>query len=394
MLAIRARQVFDGERLLAEGSVVLVDEGRIAGVQPGETSMPPEFDVAEFPQATLLPGLIDAHVHLCADSGVGALDRLPDFSDEEMTAVIENGLGAQLAAGVTTVRDLGDRRWAVIEWRDRNGRDAALPTVIGSGPPITSPKGHCWNMGGEAHGLTALRRAVQERADRGVDVVKIMASGGANTPGSDATRPQFSVEEIAAVVTEAHAAGLPVTAHAHALDAIRRALAAGVDALEHCTFITETGIDVDDTVVASLVESAIPVCPTLGFVPGAQPAPAVRELLRKVGSTKQSRPQIVARLHNAGVRLVAGSDAGISPGKPHGVLAESLIHLADGGVSTADVVASATTIAAAACGLTDRKGRLAPGLDADLLLLDGNPLADITTLRNVEAVYLRGRRVV
>jgi cytosine/adenosine deaminase-related metal-dependent hydrolase len=213
MLAIRARQVFDGERLLAEGSVVLVDEGRIAGVQPGGTALPGDCNLAEFPGATLLPGLIDAHVHLCADSGAGALDRLPDFSDEEMTAVIENALGVQLAAGVTTVRDLGDRRWAVIEWRDRNGRDSALPTVIGSGPPITSPKGHCWNMGGEAHGLTALRRAVQERADRGVDIVKIMASGGANTPGSDATRPQFTVEEIEAVVTEAHAAGLPVTAH-------------------------------------------------------------------------------------------------------------------------------------------------------------------------------------
>jgi predicted amidohydrolase YtcJ len=116
-----------------------------------------------------------------------------------------------------------------------------------------------------------------------------------------------------------------------------------------------------------------PVCPTLGFVPGAQPSPAVRALLRKAESTNQSRPQIVARLHHAGVRLVAGSDAG---------------------VSTTDVVASATSIAADAGGLTDRKGRLAPGLDADLLLLDGDPLADITSLRNVEAVYLRGRRVV
>jgi imidazolonepropionase-like amidohydrolase len=240
----------------------------------------------------------------------------------------------------------------------------------------------------------ALRRVVQERADHGVDIVKIMASGGANTPGSDASRPQFTVEEIEAVVTEAHAAGLPVTAHAHALDAIRYALAAGVDGIEHCTFITETGIDVDDTVVAGLVESAIPVCPTLGFVPGVQPPPAVRELLRKAGMSGESRAQTVAQLHQAGVRIVAGSDAGINPGKPHGVLPESLIHLADGGVSTADVVASATSIAAEACGLTDRKGRLAPGLDADLLLLDGNPLADITTLRNVEAVYLRGRRVV
>jgi imidazolonepropionase-like amidohydrolase len=394
VIAIRARRVFDGEQLLADGSVVLVDKGRIAGVQPGGTPLPGSCEVAEFPEATLLPGLIDAHVHLCADSGAGALDRLPDFSDEEMTAVIENALGVQLAAGVTTVRDLGDRRWAAIEWRDRNGRDTALPTVIGSGPPITSPKGHCWNMGGEADGVTALRRAVQERADRGVDIVKIMASGGANTPGSDASRPQFAVEEIEAVVTEAHAAGLPVTAHAHALAAIRSALAAGVDALEHCTFITETGIDVDDTVVARLVESAIPVCPTLGFLPGAQPSPAVRELLRKAESTNQSRPQIVARMHRAGVRIVAGSDAGISPGKPHGVLAESLIHLTNGGVSTSDVISSATSIAAEACGLTSRKGRLVPGLDADLLLLDGDPIADITMLRNVEAVYLRGQRVV
>ena len=120
----------------------------------------------------------------------------------------------------------------------------------------------------------------------------------------------------------------------------------------------------------------------------------MRELLRKAGSTNQSRPQIVAGLHHAGVRLVAGSDAGISAGKPHGVLPESLIHLTDGGVSTADVIASATSIAAEACGLTGRKGRLVAGLDADLLLLDGDPLADITTLRNVEAVYLRGQRVV
>jgi imidazolonepropionase-like amidohydrolase len=141
----RSRHVrlFDGTQWVAEGSVVLVREGRIAGLQPGGVPLPEGCDVDEFPRATLLPGLIDAHVHLCADSGPAALDRLSGFSDEEMAAVIENSLGVQLAAGVTTVRDLGDRRWAVIEWRDRNRRTAALPTVIGSGPPITSPKGHC-----------------------------------------------------------------------------------------------------------------------------------------------------------------------------------------------------------------------------------------------------------
>src|SRR6476660_5976911 len=117
-----------------------------------------------------------------------------------MTAVIEGSLRAHLASGVTTVRDLGDRSWAVIDWRDRNRDDTGMPTVPASGPPITSPGGHCWNMGGQARGVDELCRAVQHRAERGVDIVKIMASGGISTPGTDAFAPQFIIEELRAVV--------------------------------------------------------------------------------------------------------------------------------------------------------------------------------------------------
>ncbi len=248
MLAIRVGQVFSGEQLLPDAGVVLVEGGRILGVQPPGMALPGGCAVADYSDATLLPGLIDTHVHLCGDSGLGALDRLPTFGDEELTAVIGDALRVHLAAGVTTVRDLGDRHWAVLDWRDRNQETTAAPTVLASGPPITSPRGHCWNMGGEAQGVRALRRAVRERAERGVDIVKIMASGGANTPGTDAARPQFTLEELRAVVEEAHAAGLAVTAHAHPLTAIRDALAAGVDAIEHCTFITATGIEVPNSV--------------------------------------------------------------------------------------------------------------------------------------------------
>ena len=393
MKAFKAQQLFDGERFLAAGSVLLVDDGRIAGVEPAGPALPVGCDVVDLPGATLLPGLIDAHVHLCADGGPGALDRLADFSDEEMTSVIEDALAAQLTAGVTAVRDLGDRRWAVIEWRERHRGDCTFPTVVGSGPPITSRNGHCWNMGGEAHGVAGLRRAVQERADHGADVVKIMASGGVNTPGTDVSRPQFTVEEISTVATEAHDCGLPVTAHAHALSAIRSALTAGVDGIEHCTFITEHGTVVDESVVASLGAAAVAVCPTLGVAPGVALPPQIVEFLRKNGLTLEARAQTVAGLHRAGVRLVAGSDAGISPGKHHGVLPEALIPLVDAAVSPPDVLATATSVAAEACGLGDRKGRLAAGMDADLLVLDGDPLADITSLRNVEAVYLRGQRV-
>ncbi|MBV8993989.1 MAG: amidohydrolase family protein [Pseudonocardiales bacterium] len=121
----------------------------------------------------------------------------------------------------------------MVDWRDRHrGTTTAVPMVLASGPPITSPGGHCWNMGGQARGADELRRAVQHRVERGVDIVKIMASGGVSTPGTNAFAPQFTVEELRAVVQETHAAGLRVTAHAHPLAAIRDALAAGVDAIE------------------------------------------------------------------------------------------------------------------------------------------------------------------
>jgi imidazolonepropionase-like amidohydrolase len=331
---------------------------------------------------------------LCCDSGRSALDHLPQLTDGELVAAIEEALRAHLAAGVTTVRDLGDSRWAVIDWRDKNRSNPALPTVLGSGPPITSPHGHCWNMGGEARGVEQIRRAVAERAARGVDVVKIIASGGAMTPGTDAARPQFSADEVKIVVDEAHAHGLRVTGHAHSLNAIRDALAAGIDGLEHCSFLTETGFEVADDVVAELVKTATVVCPTLGLAPGTALPPGVFELLRRAGTTYEDVARQYAGLHQAGVRMVSGSDGGISPGTRHGNLRYTLTRLVGGGVSITDALASATSIAAESCGMADGKGRLRAGFDADLLVVEGNALEDIAALWNVQAVFVRGNRCV
>jgi imidazolonepropionase-like amidohydrolase len=149
VLAIRAQRAFDGEQAIAGGALVLTDGGRIVGIEPGSAPLPDGWPVVEVPGATLLPGLIDMHVHLCGDGHDGALERLPDHSDADLDDVIEQALRRQLAAGVTTVRDLGDRRWAALEWRDRvaagNG-GLPYPTIVASGPPITSPGGHCWHM--------------------------------------------------------------------------------------------------------------------------------------------------------------------------------------------------------------------------------------------------------
>ena len=226
----------------------------------------------------MLPGLVDAHVHLCGDGWPGALDRLPEYDDDGLAEVISSSLAGQLAAGVTSVRDLGDRRAAVLDWRRRaitlTGPGAAAPTIVASGPPITSHNGHCANMGGEATGPEQLRAAVRDRVERGADLVKVMASGGVMTPGSDALRCQFQLAELRVVVEEAHAAGLPVTAHAHGLPAVEQAVDAEVDGIEHCTCLTSSGIQMPDRLLERLACRGTVVCPTLGVAAGSTPPAA------------------------------------------------------------------------------------------------------------------------
>jgi imidazolonepropionase-like amidohydrolase len=399
MLAVRAERAFDGDHAIQGGALVLVDGGQIVGVEPGSAASPQGWPVVGVPGATLLPGLIDAHVHLCGDSQDGALERLPGHSDTELDQIIERALGHQLAAGVTTVRDLGDRRWAAVEWRDRlaagNG-GPAFPTIVASGPPITSPGGHCWHMGGQAQGPAQLRQAVRERAERRVDVIKIMASGGNTTPGTDIMACQFTLEELRVVVEEAHRHNLLVTAHAHGLPAVEQAVAAGVDGIEHGSCLTPTGLQQPVGLLEALATRQTVVCPTVGWAPGVPltAPPAVVARMAQAGITPDAFRAAIARAHRAGVGLVAGSDAGIAPTKPHGVLPETLVALVGAGVPATEALAMATSKAAQACGLGDRKGRLRAGYDADLLLVDGDPLADIGALRRTSKVMLHGRTAV
>src|SRR5947207_8860590 len=144
MVGVRAGRAFDGEGAVPGGALVLVDDGRIAGVQPGTAPAPEGCQVLEVPGGTVLPGLVDAHVHLCADGTDGTLDRIGEPDKDAMMAVIEASLRRHLAAGVTAVRDLGDRRFAVPDWRSSPASGGGVyPAVVTAGPPITSVGGHC-----------------------------------------------------------------------------------------------------------------------------------------------------------------------------------------------------------------------------------------------------------
>ena len=396
MRALRAPVVFNGERFMPGGATVIVQDGVIKGVESVGYEVPADCPLTTF-EGTMLPGLFDAHVHLVSDSSLGGLERAGSLDAEAVDDIIDQSLRQQAAAGVTTVRDLGDVGYRTLPFRD--SPRAGLPLIKSAGPPLTVPAGHCHYLGGVVEGPDAIRAAVSEHEQRGVDVIKVMASGGMTTVGTDPFGVQFDPADLRTLVEAAHAVGLPVLAHAHSLAGIRHALAAGVDGIEHFTGLTESGIRVPDDVLEAVAEAGVFVDPTLGFdreALASMPAPpgAMTAAMKRTGldleSGQAAKVQVLRRAHTHGIQLVTGVDAGATPAKPHGIVSLALAALVDGGFSIVDAVASATAVAARACGLAQVTGRLEGGLAADLLLVDGNLERDITALQRPVAVLIRG----
>jgi imidazolonepropionase-like amidohydrolase len=382
-LAVRAGQVFDGERALGPGTVV-VDEGRIVDVGSGDP--PSRAELLDLgPDACLLPGLVDAHVHLAFDATGDVVGGLADTDDADLLGKMRQAAERAISAGITTVRDLGDRSFLSVALREQLG--TAGPEIVAAGPPITVRGGHCHFLGGEADGEEAIRAAVHARRDRGCQVVKVMASGGNLTVGSDPEASQYGPRDLALIVAEARKVGLPAAAHVHGPAAVADAVEAGFDTIEHVTFFTADGVDPDPRTLERIVERQVVVSATVGLVPGApQPPSAIAHRIARVLETH-------ARLHRAGARIVPGTDAGISPAKPHDVLPYGIEQLTDLGMTTAEALRAATAVAAAACGVGDRKGRLRAGFDADLLAVAGDPLTDVRAIHDVRAVFRAGRRI-
>ncbi|MEV6023607.1 amidohydrolase family protein [Streptomyces sp. NPDC052036] len=284
------------------------------------------------------------------------------------------------------MRDLGDRDGLVRRLRDTIARGAVPgPRILSAMTPLTSPGGHCWFFGGEVEGERALRDLVRRNADAGADVIKVMATGGGMTKGGPAVwQAQFGTDELRIIVKEAGRAGLPVAVHAHGTEGIEAAVTAGVNTIEHCTWMAaDGGFDLREDLAESIKARGIQVCTAT--------SPNWRGFAERVGQERAHELFASMRwMAELGLPMIAGTDAGVTRAVFNGFV-NSLEFYAYLGIPHAKIIDMATTDAARALGIASETGRIKEGYRADILVVDGDPLKELNALRNVRYVMAAGR---
>lgn len=368
---------------------VLVEGETITAVGPRteiEKQAAPGTPVEHFHGGTILPGIVNSHIHLVFHGGPKPADVLQSESDDSRLVLkMAARANTLLRSGVTTARDLGDRDGLALRVRDAIAADEIPgPRILAATTPLTPPQGHCWFLGGEVSGEHEIRARIQHLAGRGADAIKIMASGGESTPGPYAMwDPQFTIEELRAAVDEAHGAGLTVAAHAHSAEGVARVVDAGVDTVEHATWLV-AGPDWDPRpeVAQQMAEQGTILCHASSNDWRRLAAVAGEDWARRLGGR-------VAWFDSFGVTQIAGTDAGITG---FGDSPAALARFADYGFSPARAIEIGTVAGATALGLAGTTGALRAGLAADLLIVQGNPLVDLTALTNTVRVVARGHQ--
>lgn len=344
---------------------------------------------------TLMPGLIDVHVHLTFSASETVIeDYLADSTEMHLIRAVENARRA-LFAGITTVRECGGRNAEVFALREASQRGIILaPRIIAAGASITTTGGHCWFFGLEADNEDDLRRAVRQQVKAGADYIKVMATGGGLTPRTNPAAPQYSQQHMLAIVEEAtRLANLRTSAHCHGTPGILYAARAGVTTIEHCSFQNPTGYEYNQEAALAVRASGCYVCPTIAIAERASHSfPADHRIPQMRKRILGPRITNLRLLRELGVPLISGSDAGVTL-TPFEDFAYNVTMLVDEvGLDTHYALESATVRAAEALGRPDL-GALEAGRAADLLAVAGNPLADIHALWNVKAVVARGKRI-
>jgi imidazolonepropionase-like amidohydrolase len=386
---LRAPRLLDGTGTPAvTDAALLVEGGRIgyagpaAGLPEGSGRLPS----LEFPGATLLPGLVDAHVHLVASGDPDLAAGLPKTEAERTLAAVVNAR-RNLDRGVTLVRDLGaPRAEAVLVGRAVEEGALAGPRVVAAGPAVTMTGGHIPYLGRVTDGVDAMRAAVRANLALGARCVKVVATGGVLTPGVDPRKPAYTQAELDALVDEAHRLGLTVAAHAIGEGGVAAALRAGVDSIEHGMFLDEAAIEL---FLATRARLSATFSAPYGILSGPSVPGWIKDRARPAAEAQARSFQAAVK---AGVPVVAGTDAG-TPDNHHGGVAREVGFMVEAGLDVLRGVRAATAEGADLLGVDDR-GVLQRGAAADVLVAGGDVAADVAALRRVVAVFQDGRQVV
>ncbi len=389
----KASLLIDGKGSLpVHQAAVLVNNGIIETVGPAVSiPLPEDATFTDLGDRTLLPGLIDAHVHLIGDPQPGAFFATQEESDEWLLLRASANAQTALIAGLTTVRDCGGRGTLITSLEKAISEGLVFGSkIIACGAPITTTGGHCYFLGQEAEGNENLQKAVRKLHRAGADFIKVMVTGGGLTPGSNSRASQYSQAELNTIVGDAHRLGKRVAGHVHGTEGIERAVNAGFDTLEHASWMAREsdGRDYDPGVVAEIVRKDIIVCRTIaGFE---------RIQLEEANIDHKFWPayEVLRNMVRDGVKLAAGTDSGIdlTPFSGYSLTLETMAGL--GGMKNSEVVSAATINAAEALGLADRIGTVEKGKRADLIAVTGNPLQDLRVLRKIDYVIQDGRVAV
>ncbi len=390
----RMLDVVDG-RVLTNQTIVVRGDRIERVASSSSVDVPADGHVVDLGDATVLPGLIDMHVHLTGDDQAQGYKNLAASIPRNALFGAANARRT-LLAGFTTVRNVGAAGYADVALRDAiNNGDVPGPRMRVAAHALGITGGHCDNnllpaeygaqAGGIADGPWEIKKKIRENAKYGADLTKFCATGGVLSKGTTVGAQQYSLEEMVAIVTESHQRDRRVAAHAHGTEGIKAAIRAGVDSVEHASMIDDEGIRlakangtflVMDVYVSTYI---LEMGESAGFLPES----LVKE--RQVGQVQRNN---FRKAHEAGVRIAFGSDAGVYP---HGNNAKQFAYMVQYGMSPMEAIQAATVHAAELLGWPADVGAIEAGMYADIIAVRGNPLEDIRELEDVRFVMKGGK---
>jgi len=397
-VVIHAGHVLDVKsgKTLSDQTIVISDGKIVSTGAAADAKIPPDAARIDLPNATVLPGLIDAHTHITFEPKFG-YDRLAISVPREALTGAKNAR-ITLLAGFTTIRNVGATEFADVALRDAvNAGDVPGPRMLVSGPALSITGGHCDNNmlpfeyhateDGVADGIAAVQHKVRENIKYGSDLIKVCATGGVLSLGDNPQHSQYTLEEMKAIVADAHRLGRKVAAHAHGAEGIRWAAEAGVDSIEHGSYI-------DDAAIAVMKEHGTYLVPTLylgdWMIDNAGLTHLPPPLLAKAQEVIPAARKNVAHAFASGVKVAFGTDAAVYP---HGLNAHEFAVMVKLGLTPLQAIQAATINAADLLGWSGKVGTLEPGAWADVVAVDGDPLKDVTTLEHMKFV-MKGGEVV